>query len=222
MDSKDALSDSSISNVVPEQLQDGPRGTQPFPTADTPTPGPNPIPAPVPAPPPALGPLQSPAVFEPAPQDLIAEIGSFERDCCVRYKFNNRWDIVLSVLGLMLSIAIVGAGFLNMPWVSAVLGALVGSVVTAQKAFPFGSRAAFYRILIGQARNLLTTASQKIIDKRAVISTLSSLRMDFAQQLPRGSSAQSSDTLSSTGPRSTEATGREPMPGARTEDATPP
>jgi hypothetical protein len=139
-------------------------------------------------PPPAV------AVFEPTPPDLIAEIRSFEQDSCVRYKFNNRWDIVLSVLGILLSIAIVAAGFLNRPWVSAILGAIVGAVVTAQKAFPFGSRAAFYRILIGQARNLHTRASQKVMDKNAVVNTLSSLRMDFAQQLPRGSSAQSSDT----------------------------
>jgi hypothetical protein len=143
------------------------------------------------------------AVFEPAPADLIEEIKAFELDSCVRYKFNNRWDIVLSVIGILLSIAVIGAGFLNRPWISAVLGAIVGAVITAQKAFPFGSRAAFYRILIGQARNLLTRASQKVTDKNAVVNTLGSLRMDFAQQLPRGSSAQSSDTPPAATPNST-------------------
>jgi hypothetical protein len=94
---------------------------------------------------------------------------------------------------------VVGSGFVTkMPWLTAILGAAVGAVVTAQKAFPFGQRAAFYRILIGQARNLNTRALQKIIDKTNAVNALASLRMDFAQQLPRGSSTLPSDTAGPT------------------------
>jgi hypothetical protein len=139
-------------------------------------------------------PPQPPVAFEAASDQLVSEIKLFERDSCARYKFNNRWDVFLSLLGIALSIAVVGAGFVpNKPWVTAILGAVVGAVVTAQKAFPFGQRAAFYRILVGQSRNLITRAEQKITDKAIVVNTLASLRMDFAQQLPRGSSSQSSD-----------------------------
>jgi hypothetical protein len=127
--------------------------------------------------------------FEPASQDLIDEIRSFLADCWKRYEFNNAWDVFLTVLGISLSIAVVVAGFVKRPFFSAILCAIVASVVTAQKAFPFGQRANFYRLLIGQSQNLITRASQGLLRKQEVVNTLSSLRMDFAQQLPRGSSS---------------------------------
>lgn len=43
--------------------------------------------------------------FEPANKDLIDEIKSFLADCYKRYKFNNAWDVFLSVLGISLSIS---------------------------------------------------------------------------------------------------------------------
>jgi hypothetical protein len=130
---------------------------------------------------------------DPPSEKLIDEIQEFGRDCQKRYNFNNRWDIVLSVLGLLLSIAVVGAGFLKAPEISAVLGAIVGAVLTAQKAFPFGQRASFYRLLIGQSANLITRANQGLLDKKHTVDTLTSLRMDFAQQLPRGSNSEPKD-----------------------------
>src|SRR5262249_41073405 len=129
------------------------------------------------------------APFERANTDLIGEIQNLYSDCTARYRFNNRWDVFLTVLGILLSIGVVAAGFANSPFVSAILGAIVAAVVTAQKAFPFGQRANFYRLLIGQSRNLITRASQGLLGKSDVVNTLSSLRMDFAQQLPRGSSS---------------------------------
>ena len=55
---------------------------------------------------------------------------------------------------------------------SAVLGAIVGAVVTAQKAFPFGQRSSFYRLLIGQTDNLMTRATQGLWNKKEVVDTL--------------------------------------------------
>jgi hypothetical protein len=232
MDSTDALPNiAPVGEVAPEQAQNKPLPPpKPPPPADTPALRPAPVAAASPAPAPAQAsapgqitpPAIAAAIFEPAPPELIAEIKTFEQDSCARYKFNNGWDIVLSVLGIMLSIAIIGAGFLNKPWVSAILGAIVGAVVTAQKAFPFGSRAAFYRILIGQARNLLTRALLKIMDKNAVVNTLSSLRMDYAQQLPRGTSAQSSDTPGPPAPNSTAGKEGDLKPDATADAATLP
>lgn len=132
--------------------------------------------------------------FEPANKTLLNEICSFREDSMARYRFNNTWDVFLSIFGILLSIAVVACGFLRMPIVSAILGAFVAAVVTAQKAFPFGQRASFYRLLIGQSSNLATRASQEVIGKTEAVNTLSSMRMDFAQQLPRGSSTTDQHT----------------------------
>src|SRR5262245_21724937 len=87
---------------------------------------------------------------------LIAEVEAFKEDCAHRYKFNSRWDNVLTVFGIMLSVAIAAAGTFNEVKTATILGALVSAVVTAQRAFPFGQRAMFYRVLIGQSANLLS------------------------------------------------------------------
>ncbi len=126
-------------------------------------------------------------------EQLLTEIAIFLADTEHRYKFNNRWDIVLSSFGILLSIALVAAGFTKEPIISAVLGALMGAVVTAQKAFPFGQRAMFYRLLIGQVANLQTSASQGLISSADTVAKFCSLRMDFAQQLPRGSTTTPQD-----------------------------
>lgn len=127
---------------------------------------------------------------------LLQEIKDFRESSGRRYSFNNRWDIVLSLLGIALSISVVAAGFAKRPLISALLGALIGATVTAQKAFPFGQRAMFYRLLIGQTDNLITTACHGLISTKDAIDRLSALRMDFAQQLPRGSTATTDASLS--------------------------
>ncbi|HKW74280.1 MAG TPA: hypothetical protein VJN64_02035 [Terriglobales bacterium] len=128
---------------------------------------------------------------------LLQEIAAFRTDCERRYNFNNRWDIVLTVVGILLSIAVVAAGFVKRPEISAVLGAIVGAVVTAQKAFPFGQRSSFYRLLVGQADNLITRTRQSLLTTKEAVDLLSTLRMDFAQQLPRGSGSRSEDAPAS-------------------------
>lgn len=169
-----AASDSAVAAVQP-----APPVTPAVPPVTPPDPPPNPTPAPSPAVP-----------FEKADARLLSEIAEFRTDSEKRYRFNNFWDIVFSIAGMVLSIVVVWAGFHkpNTEELIAILGALVGAVVTAQRAFPFGQRAGFYRLLIGQIRNLNTRAMQGTLSKVEVINVLSSLRMDFAQQLPRGSS----------------------------------
>jgi hypothetical protein len=120
---------------------------------------------------------------------LLAEVQGFRKDCEHRYRFNNAWDVSLSVMGLLLSIAVVAAGFLKRPEVSAILGAVVAAALSAQKAFPFGQRVMFYRLLVGQTDNLVTRLRSGLISQKDAVELLASLRMDFAQQLPRGSSA---------------------------------
>ena len=119
---------------------------------------------------------------------LEAEIKIFHDDCKHRYKFNTRWDNTLNALGILLSIAIVAAGVFKQSETSAILGALVAAIVTAQRAFPFGQRAIFYRTLIGQIENLQTDVTQYTINKHDAVLMMKSLRLDYAQQLPRGAS----------------------------------
>ena len=118
---------------------------------------------------------------------LIAEVNAFLADCQYRLKFNTRWDNLLNVAGILLSVAIIASGAFEMSRLTTVLGGLVAAIVTAQRAFPFGSRAQFYRVLVGQTANLLTDAKAGA-QASAVAATLKTLRLDFAQQLPRGSS----------------------------------
>ena len=75
--------------------------------------------------------------------------------------------------------------------IATVLGGLVAAIVTAQRAFPFGQRAQFYRALIGQSANLLTDMREGLVTVAQAVSTLHSLRLDFAQQLPRGTAIRS-------------------------------
>src|SRR5215471_6841327 len=119
-------------------------------------------------------------------EPMVAEIKSFEQDCEGRYRFNNRWDIALTVGGIVLGILVVAAGVLQMSRTAGILGGIITAIVSAQRAIPFGQRAQFYRNLVGQAANLQTDVSASLITVAAAATTLKSLRLDFAQQLPRG------------------------------------
>lgn len=129
--------------------------------------------------------------FVPVGRDLADEIRQFRDDCAKRYTFNSRWDNLLNVTGILLSVGIVASGIYQRGAVSAILGAFVAAIVSAQKAFPFGQRTNFYRILIGQSSNLETDVDQGLVSKPEAVAILKSLRLDFAQQLPRGSTFNS-------------------------------
>jgi hypothetical protein len=117
---------------------------------------------------------------------LRDEIQSFIDQCATRHKFNSRWDTALNVFGIALSIGIVVAGVFNQGAVSAILGGIVAGTVAAQRAFPFAQRTLFYRNLLGLGENLKTDATQGLISVKDAVALLKSLRLDFAQQLPRG------------------------------------
>jgi len=122
------------------------------------------------------------------PEQLISEVEEFRKLCQKRYRFNSLWDNVLNVVGIAISLAIVVAGLSEEGRVAAVLGALVTALVTAQRAFPFNQRWQFYRLLCSQTENLLTEARNGTVTVEQTISTLKALRLDFAQQIPRGTS----------------------------------
>jgi hypothetical protein len=123
---------------------------------------------------------------------LLAEVNAFLADCQHRLAFNTRWDNLLNVAGIVLSVAIIASGAYETSRLTTILGGLVAAIVTAQRAFPFGPRAQFYRVLVGQTANLLTDAKAGA-PPSMVATTLKSLRLDFAQQLPRGSSSKSDE-----------------------------
>ena len=123
---------------------------------------------------------------------LLAEVNAFLADCQHRLAFNTRWDNLLNVAGIVLSGAIIASGAYETSRLTTILGGLVAAIVTAQRAFPFGPRAQFYRVLVGQTANLLTDTKAGA-PPSMVATTLKSLRLDFAQQLPRGSSSKSDE-----------------------------
>jgi hypothetical protein len=142
----------------------------------------------VPATWPELGPL-SIGTGIGFPAGLIQEIEEFVRLSQRLYRLNSRADTALNVLGIVLSVAIVAAGVHGRSDISTILGALVAATVTAQRAFPFQQRWQFYRTLWSQAENLATRARTGAIKPEEALVTLGSLRLDFAQQIPRGNQA---------------------------------
>jgi hypothetical protein len=138
-----------------------------------------------------------------APTALLTEIKAFQDLCDKRYRFNNGWDVALTVSGIALGIGIVAAGTYKNSPLGTILGAVVTAVVSAQRAFPFTQRAQFYRSLVGQASNLESNLTYGLITLQDAVKTLESLRLDFAQQLPRGST---SDATKPTQPTTTTTT----------------
>ena len=124
---------------------------------------------------------------------LLTEVKAFHQDCQQRLEFNTRWDNMLNISGIVLSVAIIASGAFEMSKTTTVLGGLVAAIVTAQRAFPFGSRVQFYRVLVGQTENLMTDIRSGT-PLASAAATLKSLRLDFAQQLPRGSSFTANDS----------------------------
>lgn len=120
---------------------------------------------------------------------LSQEIQDFRNLCDRRYGFNNRFDVALTVAGIALGIGVVAAATYKNPELDAILGAVVTAVVSAQRAFPFTQRAQFYRSLVGQAENLKSSLDYNLISPPDAIKVLETLRLDFAQQLPRGTSS---------------------------------
>lgn len=125
------------------------------------------------------------------PEDLIAEIEAFRALCHQRYRFNSIWDNVLNVFGICVSLGIVACGVYKQSEYAAILGGLVAAIVSAQRAFPFNQRWQFYRILQSQAANLLTEAKNGVSGLDQTIAALKTMRLDFAQQIPRGTSFRS-------------------------------
>ena len=142
--------------------------------------------APTPTPPtPRAGPL---------PQGFIVEVEEFQKLCDERYRFNSRWDNILNALGVIVSLGIVAAGIYKKSEYAALLGGLITAIVSAQRAFPFSQRWQFYRILNSQAENLLTDVKNAKITLDKAIATMKTMRLDFAQQIPRGSSFRSDES----------------------------
>src|SRR6185437_4347010 len=125
----------------------------------------------------------------PTAPDLSSQIQDFRNLCEERYQFNNKFDIALTTAGILMGIAVVAAGTFRQNELDAILGAVITAIVSAQRAFPFAQRAQFYRSLIGQAENLKSSLEYGLITTTQAVAILKTLRLDFAQQLPRGTTA---------------------------------
>jgi len=120
------------------------------------------------------------------PEGLLREIDEFVNMSAHNYRFNSRCDTFMNLGGIVLSISIVAAGVYGRADVATILGALVTAIITAQRAFPFNQRWQFYRTLLSQAQNLATRTKNGALTPDQALAILSSLRLDFAQQIPRG------------------------------------
>lgn len=132
--------------------------------------------------------MSAPAIAK-SPNSLPQEVQDFRDLCFKRYRFNNRFDVILSVAGIGLGVAIVAAGTYKNGNLGAILGAAVTAIVSAQRAFPFNQRAQFYRSLVGQSENLKSSVEYNLISVADAVKVLETLRLDFAQQLPRGTTS---------------------------------
>jgi len=146
----------------------------------------------------------------PVPDKLVTEIAAFRDLCWMRYRFNSRCDNLLNIAGIFVSVAIVVAGIFNRGVIAAVLGGVVTALVSANRAFPFNQRWQFYRILHSQTENLLTDATNQLVTLDHAAAALKSMRLDFAQQIPRGSGFRSEENVSEAG---TSASGSAPLTG---------
>jgi hypothetical protein len=143
--------------------------------------------APVTTIPPLIPPPRPGAPRLPVPGSLIQQIETFTEVCQRREVFNRRWDNLLNIGGILLSVVIIAAGVYEWGKAAAILGGLVAAIVTAQRAFPFNQRYMFYRNLVGQAQMLLVHARCDAISLDSTLEAYAKLQLDFAQQLPRGS-----------------------------------
>ena len=53
---------------------------------------------------------------------LLAEVNAFLADCQHRLAFNTRWDNLLNVAGILLSVAIIASGAFEMSRLTTILG----------------------------------------------------------------------------------------------------
>ncbi len=143
-----------------------------------------------------MSPQDAPA----SPGLLSGQIQDFRNLCEKRYQFNNRFDIALTTAGISMGIAVVAAGTFKKAELGAILGAVITAIVSAQRAFPFAQRAQFYRSLIGQSESLKSSLEYGLTTTTQAVNTLKTLRLDFAQQLPRGTTADAQGKASEQAP----------------------
>lgn len=139
---------------------------------------------------PTPAPIAAVAPQSPIPQDLIQEIEEFRKCCHSRYRFNSFWDNMLNLLSMSVALGIIACGVYKAAEYAALLGGVMTALVSAQRAFPFNQRWQFYRLLNGQAENLLTDARQGVVTLAQTVTALKTMRLDFAQQIPRGATVQ--------------------------------
>ncbi|MBV9505141.1 MAG: hypothetical protein JO323_09075 [Acidobacteriia bacterium] len=133
------------------------------------------------------------SALAPAPpiaDELFQEIQEFRQRCDSLYHFNSKWDSVLNVVGIGVSLVIVACGVYRWSEAAAILGGVMTAIVSLQRAFPFTQRWQFYRLLRSQTENLLTEVKNGAVQPAQAIGILKSLRLDYAQQIPRGSSVR--------------------------------
>jgi hypothetical protein len=92
--------------------------------------------------------------------DIDHEIRLFARDLSRSRRKHRRQEVILVSLAILLSGAVTVVGLFikpngNLhPWISSVLGVCLSTVLSIDRAFAFGERAVYSRILQAEAENL--------------------------------------------------------------------
>lgn len=120
-----------------------------------------------------------------ASSSLSVQVQEFRNECEKRYRFNNRFDVLLTAAGIVMGVAVVAGSTFKEDALDAILGAVVTAIISAQRAFPFAQRARFYRSLVCQSENLKSNVDYNLIGLSDAVKALEAMRLDFAQQLSR-------------------------------------
>ncbi len=120
---------------------------------------------------------------------LREEVAAFARDLRRQWRRASRINSAVVALGLLASFGITFLGLGGAGELAALLGAFVAMLIGFDRAFAYGEKADFYRILLADGENLLTALRLDVhadMDFEEVVRRFLVLRKYAAEKLPRG------------------------------------
>lgn len=129
------------------------------------------------------------AVDQEKKDELQRIIEEFVQTYLRRHKYNYLGNWIIVLIGLLLAGAVTVAGIYDKGTIAAVLGVCTAIAIGAQKAFPIGERAEFYRLVVAEGRNLTDDLKFRVKTEpefQTLLNKWQKLRTHAAASLPRG------------------------------------
>ncbi len=130
---------------------------------------------------------------------LIEEVAAFVRYTQQQERRAARANRIIVVLGLVCSFGVTFLGLGGAGELAALLGAFIAMLIGLDRAFAYGERADFYRILVADGQNLLTDLRLSV-DTEATFEEAKRkflvLRKYGAEKLPRGKGMEAVRSMS--------------------------